>query len=307
MTYSRAGGWPASFTGVIAAASTPFRRDRSLDLGRVDAYVDFLLERGVRGLMVGGTTGEFVTLTSDERVALAKAFVSATAGRVPVIVHIGHADPDEACRLAEFAAGVGAAGLAAVTPYFHRISAATAAAHMRQLARAVPSLPFFVYNYPDAAGNPFPVTSLEAILDQPNVQGVKLSVGTWRELQPFLSLPPELLVVCGNDSLMHRFAIAGGRALVSGNAAALPDVVSRCFTSFREGRAEGRANAIVSRMVRLTRSGAADRLKQILRLRDLDVGPSRIRTFLPVEADEEQAVQELRVLLASLRRLPSPE
>ena len=289
MTFDRRAAWPASFGGVIAAAATPFRGDGSLDSDRVPAYVDFLLQRGVAALMVGGTTGEFVAMEAAERAAAAAAFLAATSRRVPVIVHVGHVDLRNARRLAEAAATAGADAVAAITPYLHRTSPGAVEHYLRTLARTVPEVPFFFYNYPEASANRVPPSTFTALLEEPNVCGVKLSVGTWEEIEPYLALPPEVLVASGNDGLMERFADAGGRGIVSGNAAAVPDVVVTLFEAFRRGdRTLGQRDAI-DRLVRITRAGSVDRLKQLLGLRGMDVGPARVRTFTTQEADSDAA------------------
>ncbi len=298
MSVSRAEAWTATFSGVIAAAATPFWRDGSLDTDRIPAYVEFLLEGGVSALMVGGTTGEFVAMEVDERAAAASAFVAAVSGRVPVIVHVGHVDLRRARRLAEAAAMAGADAIAAITPYLHHASPGAIDGYLRALARSVPEVPFLFYNYPEASANRVPPSLFVDLLDEPNVCGVKLSVGTWGEIEPYLGLADDLLVAAGNDGLMDRFAAAGGRAIVSGNAAAAPDVVATLFRTFRRGEGTPADRDALDRVVGLGRAGSVDRLKQLLRLRGMDVGPARVRTFdAREEIDEADTAAALERLL----------
>src|SRR3954451_4354660 len=109
-------------TGVVVAAATPFSvEDGARDLDAVRRLVELYVAADVAAIMVGGTTGEFVTMTSDERIALLGEFVAVVDGRVPVIGHVGHAWTAEACRLAERAAEVGVSYLSAILPYFHPV------------------------------------------------------------------------------------------------------------------------------------------------------------------------------------------
>lgn len=292
MTDRQALGWPARFEGVIVAAATPFLAGGGVDVASIPRYVDFLIGGGADALMVGGTTGEFISMDLDERSSAAATFVAAAAGRVPVIVHAGHVDSSRAQVLAERGAAAGADGLAAITPYFHRSGAAAIEAHFRRIARTVPELPFFVYNYPAAAANPLPFSVFEALLDEPNVAGAKLSVGTWEEVEPYLALRAELLIACGNDALMERFLAAGGRVVVSGNAAALPEVVAAAFAGLRGGGDVAAHRAALDSLTRLSHAGAADRLKQLLRLRGLGIGPARVRTFIEPSGDEDRETRQ---------------
>ena len=295
--YDRARAWPSVFSGVITAAATPMTPELEIDLARVPTYVDFLLSNGSRAVMVGGTTGEFVTLTVQERIELIRAFVVAVGARKPVIAHVGDVNRRIAIRLAESALADGADALAAIVPYFHQATQAAIEASLAEIARIAPQIPFLVYHYPAATGNRLEPATFERLLEIPNVHGIKLSVGTWDELLPFLSFDREVLAVCGNDSLMERFFKAGGRAVVSGNAAALPDVVAEAVAGFAgtDGESLDHARHLVEKLVRLTCAGSVDRLKAILALRGMDVGPARIRTYIREDA-VPPTVSELQAL-----------
>ncbi|MDQ7906046.1 dihydrodipicolinate synthase family protein [Phytohabitans sp. ZYX-F-186] len=265
--------------GVVVAALTPFDEQGALDARRIPPYVDYLLDASVGGLMVGGTTGEFVTMTSDERIEAVGAFARAVAGRVPVIAHVGHAAPAEACRLAARAAEAGADALTAITPYFHPVQPAAVEAYFRDVAAAVPTLPFHVYNYPEASGTRIAPATFRGLLDVPNLAGVKLSVATFAEVEPYLDLLGKLTVMSGNDALIVPFAEAGGTAVVSGNASVRPALLVDLFAA-----AQGGHTAAVERLVaeldqlRELTAAAPDRLKAALRGSGVDIGEARIRT-----------------------------
>jgi len=292
MGYDREAGWTASFEGVVAAPLTPFGDRGELRPDLVPAMVEFLLERGVKGLMVGGTTAEFITLDMAERRELLESFVRAVDGRVPVIAHVGHVDRRKGALLAGHAQGVGADATTAIAPYYHRVSEPACRDYFAALASATPDLPFFVYNYPDATGNAVPFGVFEALLELPNVAGAKHSVATFDELEPYLSLPPHLCIMAGNDMLASRFLRSGGRAIVSGNAAAFPEVVSGVVDAVLQRR-DAEADRLMAQLeliVELGRSGAPDRLRELLALRGVDVGPSRLATFLPEEIPEAHSM-----------------
>ncbi len=241
--------------------------------------------------MVGGTTAEFITLDLAERRELLEAFLRAVDGRIPVVAHIGHVDRRKAALLASHARDAGADATTAIAPYYHRVSEPVCTDYFRTLASATPDLPFFVYNYPDATGNAVPFSVFEALLELPNVAGAKHSVATFDELEPYLSLPPHLCIMAGNDLLASRFLRSGGRAIVSGNAAAFPEVVSSVVDAVLQGRdAEAdRSMTQLESIVELGRSGAPDRLRELLAMRGVEVGPSRVATFLPEEITEAQS------------------
>ena len=302
-TGGRKAAWTTTFSGLIVAALTPMREDRSIDLDAIDPYVEFLIGHGVDGLMVLGTTGEYIALTPEERRLVAARFLAAAAERVPVVVHVGHVDLEVARGLAEAAVKNGAKSIAAVVPYYHHFSPSAIEAHLGQLARDFPSCSFFVYNYPDAASNRIEFDGFQRLLAEPNVRGIKLSVATWEEVGPFLAAPSEILVTCGNDQLMERFVAAGGRAVVSGNAAAFPDALTLCWAAFHghDGHAVELARTVVADVAELSLSGSSDRLKEALAARHVSVGVSRIRTF--TESDAQPVAERVARIETQITRL----
>ena len=281
--------WTQTFSGVIVAALTPMRPDGSIDLRGIAPYVEYLIARGADALMVLGTTGEYITLTYEERCAVAGEFLAAVDGRVPVIVHIGHLDRRVARRLGETSVAAGAQALAAIVPYYHHVSAQAIELHLGELAREFAQSSFFVYNYPGAAGNRIEYEGFARLLSIPNVAGIKLSVGTWSEVAPFLECPPEVLVTCGNDTLMDQFVSAGGRAVVSGNAAAFPDALALSWAALHGSDAEAHrlATELVDDISRLSLQGSSDRLKALVAARGVSVGGSRVRTFVPADVGDD--------------------
>ena len=324
------------FTGVVAASLTPFTAAGAVDGDAVAGLVEFLLEGGVAGLMIGGTTGEFIALTTEERCALLEAFVKAVQGRVPVIAHIGHVHLVQAQELARRAADAGANALTALTPYYHRTSAAAIEATMRDLARTVPQLPFLVYNYPDAAGNPLPYALFEALLDEPNLAGVKLSVGSLDEIRPYTAVLDRVCVLSGNDGLMPDVVALGATAVVSGNAAAFPDLVSELLRGLLDERssspkgvsapmrssspkgvsapmrssspnaplerASADASGLLAALSAASRGGSPDRLRELLRRRGIDIGPGRVRTYVPADVDPAEDERLFAVLSHAVGR-----
>lgn len=272
--------WVLNFTGVAVAVVTPFHADGTLALELVPGYVSHLHERGAGALMVAGTTGEFITLSEDERGAVFEAFIHANDGRIPVIAHVGHADPAVATRLAARAADTGADALAAILPYFHPTQPVSVRKSLTRLAQTQPQLPFLPYCHP-FTGNHLGADQLATMLAElPQVMGAKLSLGTFAEMSPYLSMGTKATFFCGNDDVLTDFVEAGGHAIVSGNAAVFCEIVSAALRALlnRDQTTIQRLGPLIQEIVTLTRSGAPDRLKALLRARGVDAGHARVVT-----------------------------
>ena len=140
--------------GLIAATTTPLADDGALQLDAIGPMVDRLLESGVRGLYVCGSTGEGMSLTCDERKQVVEATVAAVAGRVPVIVQVGHNSLADARNLAAHAADAGADVISATCPSYFKVGDVPALVEcMQEIAAGAEGLPFYYYHIPALTGS----------------------------------------------------------------------------------------------------------------------------------------------------------
>lgn len=172
--------------GLIAAAFTPFHADGSLNLDLIPVLTDKLVSDGLSGLFICGTNGEGPNMTVEERMQVAEAFVAAAAGRIRVIVHVGHSSIAEARTLAYHAQACGADAFSSVSAfYFKPGSSRIMADAMAAIASAAPRLPFYYYHIPHLTGvsvdvDEFLIAAGDAI---PNLTGVKYTAATVHEFQ----------------------------------------------------------------------------------------------------------------------------
>lgn len=170
------------FNGVFAAVATPFDRDGALDQQRLRQLVDDLVADGVHGLVPVGSTGEFASLSADERRQVVEVVIEQAAGRVPVIAHTGAMTSGEAIGLSRHAEQAGAAGLLLLPPYKDRLSIEETTTYYRSVADTT-SLPVVVYNLPLATGvNLTPEDVVGMAEGSPNIAYVKDTSGDWHQL-----------------------------------------------------------------------------------------------------------------------------
>jgi 4-hydroxy-tetrahydrodipicolinate synthase len=231
---------PAAINGVICPMVTPFAADGSIDLPAVRKLVDFLIGRGVNALMVGGTTGEGMLLTLDERKELLEAVIEAVGGRCPVIAHTGSIGTGETVCLTRHAAGVGATAAAVVTPYFFGLDDEALFAHYVSVAAAAPELPVFVYTIPVNARNDISPDLLQRIRKaSANVVGMKCSNPNVLLMQQYMDVAGDgFTFIGGVDGLMLPVLLLGGKGQVSGNSNAFPEPFRSLYDAFIAGDLE---------------------------------------------------------------------
>jgi 4-hydroxy-tetrahydrodipicolinate synthase len=201
--------------GVNVAAITPRDKQGDADFGASLELIDFLCEKGVRGIAMLGSTGEFASLSFDERQRL--MYLVVKRSRVPVLAGVGHPTLDGAVALGREACAAGAAGLLLMPPYFFRYDQDDLREFYLQFSAQVgPNVPVYLYNIP------FFTSELQA-----ETAGIKDSSGSMeyfgklkalRETQPFT-----LLV--GNDVIFAKGRAAGANGVVSGCGCAVPELM----------------------------------------------------------------------------------
>src|SRR5918992_4776857 len=140
------------FYGVLPALITPFTEEGdAIDTGAIAAIVDRLIDAGVGGLVPGGSTREFTTLTHAERRQLVEATVEAAAGRVPVVAGTGALSTRETLELSVHAEQAGAAAVMIVPPFYHALGWRELLTHYTAVADAI-EIPIMYYNLPSASG-----------------------------------------------------------------------------------------------------------------------------------------------------------
>ncbi|MGI9111905.1 MAG: dihydrodipicolinate synthase family protein [Gaiellaceae bacterium] len=139
---------PSEFRGSYSVLVTPFTDDGSqVAIDALRELLDWQLESGVPGVIVLGTTGEFLTVTDEERTQLVEETVSHLDGRIPVLVGTMSASTANAVRYSREAEELGADGLMIVPPYYYTPTEAEIFAYYRAIAEAV-SIPLMLYNNP---------------------------------------------------------------------------------------------------------------------------------------------------------------
>jgi 4-hydroxy-tetrahydrodipicolinate synthase len=206
------------FHGVLPALITPFSEDGSaIDTGALGAIVDRLVGAGVAGLVPGGSTGEFTTLSHPERRRLVEATVGAAAGRVPVVAGTGALSTRETVELSVHAEQAGAAAVMIVPPFYDALSWHELLAHYTAVADAI-EIPIMYYNLPSASG----VKLTAAQLRELPVTCLKDTGGDAVAATELIQTGGPTLLN-GWDTLTFAALAAGTRAVVWGAASIVPE------------------------------------------------------------------------------------
>ena len=225
-----------------AALTTPFDDRGDPDLDAVRSHIELLIEDGVDGLVVAGTTGEGALLEEGEIEALVAAAVEAAGDRLEVVAHVGRAGTAATVRLAGAAARAGADALIAVTPYYFRLGDEQLLRHYQTLLGAVDPLPLLGYTFPDRTGNQLSPEVLDRLAAE-GLAGLKDSTGSADRHREYLEVGRRhqgLRVVVGSETLALQTLQGGGAGSISALANAQADVLR----ALRDERSEEAQEAV---------------------------------------------------------------
>lgn len=236
---------------IISAVPTAFDDDGNIDIDSSARVVSHCLGAGVDAIFVNGTTGEFASLSRDERKQLLAAAID-VAGPGRVIAHVGAPSPHQVKLLTEDALSLGITRLSVLTPFYMPSSLNG----IREQLAAVKSLSataqVYLYLFPDRTGVQIAPAHAAQLIGEFELAGAKLSIpGTGYLSDVVAELPAPSEVLSGNDGLMREVVAAGGAGVVSGVSSSLPGIFVELATAIRGGdpRRTDEIATIVNRVV----------------------------------------------------------
>ncbi|HWF84613.1 MAG TPA: 4-hydroxy-tetrahydrodipicolinate synthase [Vicinamibacterales bacterium] len=204
-----------NWTGVGTALVTPFTRSGEVDEAAVRRLGRRQIDAGIHFLVPCGTTGENPTLSLAERLRIVEILVDEAAGKVPVLAGAGGYNTKEVIHLAHEMHKAGAHGLLSVTPYYNKPTPDGLFEHYRAIAESTP-LPIIVYNVPGRTGVNVDVPTLVRLSAIPNIVGVKEASGNVTQMcEVCRAVPPDFIVLSGDDALTLPLMAVGGRGIIS--------------------------------------------------------------------------------------------
>ena len=232
------------FEGLTVAMVTPFR-EGGLDLEATAQLIDFMIDGGVQGLVVSGSTGEAATCTVDERRTLWRFTRERVRSRVPVIAGTGTNNTAESITLTRMAEELGLDGAMIVTPFYNKPTPKGQIAHFTAVAKST-QLPLVIYNITGRTGtNTLPET-LEKLQELKNVVAVKEASGSLDQAS-VVRTRTHFTLLSGDDSLTLPMIAVGAAGVISVAGNVAPAEMRALCDHARAGRL-GDAQAIHQRL-----------------------------------------------------------
>jgi 4-hydroxy-tetrahydrodipicolinate synthase len=225
-----------NWTGCFTAVVTPFTKDGKIDEKGFASNIEWLIKKGVAGIIPCGTTGESATLAWEEHKRLIEIAVSSAAGRVPVIAGAGSNNTQEAITLAKFADKTKADAVLCIVPYYNKPTQEGMYQHFKAIASSI-SVPVFLYNLPARCVVNMQPETVERLIEIENIIGLKEGNSDMVHVSEIhRRCGDRLTILSGDDLTMLPMLAVGAKGVISVAGNIIPDVMGEIISLFMQGR-----------------------------------------------------------------------
>jgi 4-hydroxy-tetrahydrodipicolinate synthase len=228
-------------SGSLVAIVTPMRGDGSIDHNAWERLIDWHLESGTRGLVVGGTTGESQTLTDPELWELTQRACERARHRIAIVVGVGSSSTASSVERAARFSRLPVEGILAVTPAYNRPTQEGLFRHFAAIAEAS-SKPLILYNVPSRTAVDMLPATVGRLSQLERISAVKEAVpGPERVRELIAACRDGFVVLSGDDATAREAIIAGARGVISVTANLAPGAVAAMVAAAMRGDRESAA------------------------------------------------------------------
>ena len=288
------------YQGVIPAFYACYGQDGSISAEGVKALTRHLIAKGVKGVYVGGSSGECIYQHPDERKAVLEAVMSEARGKITVIAHVACNNTADSVELAAHAEACGVDAIAAIPPIYFHLPEYAIAGYWNAMSAAAPHTEFVIYNIPQLAGTALTMSLLRTMLQNPNVVAVKNSSMPTQDIQMFKDAgiaargQNGFVVFNGPDEQFVSGLAMGADGGIGGTYAVMPELFLKMYELVHKGEMgaaralQYQADRIIYKMCEAHGNLYAVQKEILRRMYGLELGG--VRAPLPGLAPADEAV-----------------
>jgi 4-hydroxy-tetrahydrodipicolinate synthase len=283
--------------GVFPVLITPMTADEKVDYEGLKSNIEHFISQGAAGIAVTGSTGEFVSLTKEERHKVVETAVEHVNGRIPVVAGTAAETTADAIEYTQHAEKAGADASLLINSYYAHPKENEIYEHFKAVAESV-KFPIMIYNNPFVSGVDISAETLLAVArDVDNITHVKESSGDIGKARDIARQGKGFIkVFCGSEDLALESVLVGATGWISVSANIVPEVTKELYASVEAGELD-RSWELYDKLLPLCKflegSGKYVQIvKRAMELQGLAGGPCR-KPRLPLNEEEEATLKEL--------------
>jgi 4-hydroxy-tetrahydrodipicolinate synthase len=282
--------------GIYTPVVTPMTADHAVNWDALAEIVENLIDKGVHGVISGGSTGENYAQTVEERITAALFTKDVVKGRVPVVVGTGAMMTPDSIALATAAREMGADAILLATPPYSVPTERENALNALAIDKAA-DLPVILYNYPGRMGVHMGEEFLDRVGRSRNICAIKESSGDINRVHLLARDYPHIQLSCGMDDQALEFFVWGARSWICAGSNFLPEEHIALFQAcavegnFDKGR---RIMSAMMPLMRILEQGGKfiQCVKQGVTMNGIDTGPVRA-PLKGLNKDDKRALEQV--------------
>ncbi len=224
------------FRGIFPALYACYDENGKVSSDRTKALTKYLMDKGVQGLYVGGSSGECIYLSKEDRKKTLEAVMEAAGGKLVIIAHVACNNTEDSQELAAHAESLGVDAIASIPPIYFHLPEYAVAKYWNDISAAAPNTDFIIYNIPQLAGISLTLSLLREMKKNPRVIGVKNSSMPVQDIQMFRD--EGVIVFNGPDEQLVSGLAMGAVGGIGGTYGAMPELYLKIFELFSQGKME---------------------------------------------------------------------
>ena len=229
----------AKYKGIFPAFYACYDSEGNVSSQATKDFVEYLIGKGVAGLYVGGSSGECIYLSVEERKQALEAVMEVAKGRIAIIAHVACNNTKDSQELARHAESLGVDAIAAIPPIYFRLPERAIAKYWNDISTAAPNTDFVIYNIPQLAGVALTLSLFDEMLKNPRVIGVKNSSMPIQDIQMFKRQAAinnkEVVVFNGPDEQFVGGRIIGADGGIGGTYGVMPELFVKLNSLIESG------------------------------------------------------------------------
>ena len=294
------------YKGIIPAFYACYNAEGKIDPEAVRTLTRWFIDKGVKGLYVGGSSGECIYQSKEERKVVLENVMAEAKGKLTIIAHVACNNTADSQELAAHAESLGVDAIASIPPIYFHLPPKGIAKYWNDISGAAPHTDFVIYNIPQLAGVALSVPLLQEMLKNPRVIGVKNSSMPVQDIQMWRD--EGALVFNGPDEQLLSGLAAGAAGGIGGTYGAMPELYLEIFRCFQNGELE-RGREIQNECCRIIYKMCSAQgnmyavIKEIIRLQGgPDIGGVRAPLLNLEPGDRETVIQAKEMIQAAVEK-----
>ena len=227
------------YEGIIPALYACYDANGAVSVEATKELTQWFIDNGVNGLYVGGSSGECIYQSKEERKAVLEAVMEVAKGKITIIAHIACNNTADSQELAAHAESLGVDAIASIPPIYFKLPPHAIAKYWNDMSAAAPNTDFIIYNIPQLAGVSLTTSLLNEMLKNPRVVGVKNSSMPTQDIQMWrdegIKAGRDFVVFNGPDEQLISGLVMGAVGGIGGTYGAMPQLYVKLYNLVKSG------------------------------------------------------------------------